>query len=72
MKTLDDLLQYAEQAVTTIRAQNWKNGGVMAVDHDEAVALVKSIVKAAYAFGDAHGSHEAGERMLRVFDKSAA
>lgn len=31
----------AHEIVTLIRQQNWKNGGCLLVDHDEAVALIE-------------------------------
>jgi hypothetical protein len=39
--------------VALIRSQNWKLGGVLAVDSDEAEALVLQLVQTAYSKGQA-------------------
>lgn len=63
-----DWTEQAEQIVTLIRSQNWKNGGVLSVDHPEAVALVAQALATAYSGGQVDACQETGERMLQAFD----
>lgn len=48
---MDELIEQAEVIVKLIRSQNWKNGGVLTVDHDDAVAAVVQSMKTAYQQG---------------------
>lgn len=65
---MDDFTEQSEEIVTLIRSQNWKNGGVLAIDHCEAVALVNQAMRAAYTKGAAESAKETGDSMLRAFD----
>lgn len=48
---MDELI--AEHIVTLIRSQNWKNGGVLSVDRDEAIKIVAQALESAYSTGQA-------------------
>ena len=67
-----DFTEQAEEIVTLIRSQNWKNGGALSVDHPDAVSIVAQAMKAAYSQGALDGTVESGERMLRTFDEALA
>ena len=43
----DTFKAQAEEIVDMIRAQNWKNGGVLVVDRYDAIALVTQALRAA-------------------------
>lgn len=66
MAELHDLAAAQEQVdtatklVDAVREQNWKNGGVLALDRDQAIWDVAVALRAAYARG-----YEAGQRDMR-------
>jgi len=51
--------QEAETIASAIRKQNWKNGGVLEWDHDEAVGFVAASLELAFARGRLQGTKEA-------------
>lgn len=61
-------LETAEQLVDMIRAQNWKNGGVLSVDRDEAIELVAQALRVAHAAGAVAATKSTGESMIAAFD----
>lgn len=69
---MDELLAQAKDVVTAIRSQNWKNGGVMVIDGDEAVALVMQLMKTAYSAGLVDATKHTGDMIMRAFDAITA
>lgn len=61
--------EMAEIIATLIRSQNWKNGGVLLVDHSEAVVLVAQALRAAEAAGAVRGVNELGQTMSATLDR---
>lgn len=68
----DEILELAPQIVDTIRAQNWKNGGVLAIDRGDAISVVEQAIRSSYAAGVAAGAKEIGQSMLQAFDAAAS
>lgn len=64
----DEMTEQAEQIVTLIRSQNWKNGGVLSVDHGEAVAVILQAMKAAYSKGLVDAAQHTSKIMMQAFD----
>lgn len=67
-----DMEDQVAEIVKLIRAQNWKHGGALSVDSDEAEAVVLQLVQAAYSKGEADATKQTGESMMRAFDEAAA
>jgi hypothetical protein len=67
----DEVLDQVPDIVSTIRKQNWKLGGTLIIDSDEAEAVIEQLVRAAYSLGVVHGSSEMGDRLLSTFDRTA-
>lgn len=65
---MDELIAQAKQIMTLIRSQNWKNGGCLSVDHDEAVAVVTQALKTAYSTGLVDATAHTGKMMMQTFD----
>lgn len=63
---MDELIEQAKTIVDVIRRQNWKNGGCLSIDTDEAVAVVEQLVRTAYSAGKVDGVKECGERIIRL------
>lgn len=63
-----DMEEQATEVVKLIRSQNWKHGGALSVDSDEAEAVVLQLVQTAYSKGLVDGTKASGESMMRAFD----
>lgn len=64
-------IETATQIVDLVRAQNWKNGGVLSIDRDEAIGLVAQALRASFTEGCTAGARSTGDSMLRAFDAVA-
>ncbi len=67
-----DMEEQVAEIVKLVRSQNWKHGGALAVDSDEAEAVVLQLVQTAYSKGLVDATKQTGESMMRAFDESAA
>ncbi len=67
-----DMEEQVAEIVRLIRSQNWKHGGALRVDSDEAEAVVLQLVQTAYSKGELDATKHAGESMLRAFDEATA
>lgn len=65
----DTFKAQAEEIVDMIRAQNWKNGGVLVVDRYDAIALVTQALRAAAASGALRGVKDLGDSMSATLDR---
>jgi len=63
-----DEVEIATQLVDTIRAQNWKNGGVLIIDRNDAIEVVAQALRTAHSAGAVEGSRSTGNGMLATFD----
>lgn len=61
----------ADEIVDVIRAQNWKLGGVLVIDRDEAVALVAQAIEAARSAGHIEGMNAMHASHMRTLDAFA-
>lgn len=59
-----------DKIVRVIRAQNWKLGGILTIDHDEAVALIEQALAVARSEGERIGMERMHASHMRVFDES--
>lgn len=67
-----DMEEHVAEVVRLIRSQNWKNGGCLSVDSDEAEAVVLQLVQAGYSKGLVDATKQTSESMLRAFDEANA
>ena len=67
----DEMTEQAEQIVTLIRSQNWKNGGVLSIDRGEAIAAVIQAMKAAYSKGLLDAARHTSKIMMQAFDAAS-
>lgn len=63
-----DMEDDVAEIVKLIRSQNWKHGGALSVDTDEAEAVVMQLVQTAYSKGLVDATKQAGESMMRAFE----
>lgn len=58
----------AYEIVTLIRKQNWKLGGALIIDTDEAVALVEQAFEVMRSEGERQGMERMHASHMRTFD----
>lgn len=63
-----DMEDDVAEIVRLIRSQNWKRGGALSIDSDEAEAAVLQLVQVAYSKGRTDATKQAGESMMRAFE----
>jgi hypothetical protein len=63
-----ELEAQAEVVVSLIRSQNWKSGGCLTVDDDDAVAAVTQLMRAAFSAGMLAGIERAGKNIVAALD----
>lgn len=59
----------AELIVTMIRVQDWKNGGVLMIDHQDAVELVAQALRTAESCGAVNGAKILSDTVDAAFDR---
>lgn len=68
MTMAHDMEEQVTEIVRLIRSQNWKHGGALSVDSDEAEVVVLQLVQTAYSKGLVDATKQAGESMMAAFD----
>lgn len=61
----------ADDIATLIRQQNWKNGGHLMVDHDEAVDLIEQYAQMVAAGARVEATREAFDRAIATVSSAA-
>jgi hypothetical protein len=62
----------AHDVATIIRQQNWKNGGCLCIDHDEAVALIEQYAAVAAAESACHATQKAFDKAIETVSSTMA